>query len=96
MFTKVSYLFAFFSSFLLTKLLLASEEKVSVICPTYDRTDKHPLLHQAFSWQTYENKELLVFDDSPEPSSFFFSWKIQMSNIFTLQQKHQLAQKESI
>jgi len=45
--------------------------KVSVICPTYNRPDKHPLLYAAFNQQTYPNKELLVHDDSKEPSPFF-------------------------
>jgi len=45
--------------------------KISVICPTYNRPDKHANLYQAFAWQNYENKELLVLDDSPTPSSFF-------------------------
>lgn len=45
--------------------------KVSVICPTYGRADRHQLLYAAFKHQTYENKELLVYDDSPSPSPFF-------------------------
>lgn len=47
--------------------------KVSVICPTYGRADRHQLLYAAFSHQTYKNKELLVYDDSPSPSPFFQS-----------------------
>ncbi|HSX26996.1 MAG TPA: glycosyltransferase [Chlamydiales bacterium] len=45
--------------------------KISVICPTYNRSDRHANLYAAFDQQTYENKELLVLDDSPEPSLFF-------------------------
>ncbi len=45
--------------------------KVSVICPTYNRPDRHQLLYAAFTHQTYKNKELLVYDDSPSPSAFF-------------------------
>lgn len=44
--------------------------KVSVICPTYDREERHQRLYEAFAHQTYENKELLVLDDSPRPSDF--------------------------
>ncbi len=45
--------------------------KVSVICPTYNRADRHKNLFIAFDHQTYKDKELLVFDDSEEPSDFF-------------------------
>lgn len=45
--------------------------KVSVICPTYQRAERHPLLYTAFNHQTYADKELLVIDDSPEKSPFF-------------------------
>lgn len=45
--------------------------KVSVICPTYNRQDRHENLYLAFTKQTYGNKELLVYDDSPTPSPFF-------------------------
>ncbi len=45
--------------------------KVSVICPTYDRAEWHPNLYRAFAWQTYEDRELLILDDSLEPSPFF-------------------------
>lgn len=48
---------------------------VSVICPTYNRPDKHPLLYLAFSHQHYPNKELLVHDDSARPSPFFLNLK---------------------
>lgn len=46
---------------------------VSVICPTYARPDKHPLLYLAFSQQSYPRKELLIYDDSESPSPFFQS-----------------------
>lgn len=45
--------------------------KVSVICPTYNRPDRHKNLYLVFDHQTYENKELVVLDDSSEPSPFF-------------------------
>ncbi len=45
--------------------------KVSIICPTYNRPERHENLYKAFLHQTYENKELLVLDDSPSPSPFF-------------------------
>lgn len=44
---------------------------VSVICPTFNRQDRHKNLYKVFSHQTYENKELLVLDDSVEASPFF-------------------------
>ncbi len=45
--------------------------KVSVICPTFNRPERHANLYATFAHQTYENRELLVLDDSPEPSPFF-------------------------
>lgn len=52
-----------------------AQPKVSIICPTYNRPDRHANLYQAFCEQTYPNKELLVADDSPTPSSFFLHLK---------------------
>lgn len=46
---------------------------VSVICPSYGRADRHALLYAAFRQQSYSDKELLVLDDSEEPSLFFAS-----------------------
>ncbi|MEM7175311.1 MAG: glycosyltransferase [Chlamydiota bacterium] len=48
---------------------------MSVICPTYHREHYHANLYQAFAWQTHDNKELLILDDSPQPSSFFLGLK---------------------
>lgn len=48
-----------------------SAEKVSVIVPTWERPDRHANLYTAFHHQSYPLKELLVFDDSAEPSPFF-------------------------
>jgi glycosyltransferase involved in cell wall biosynthesis len=56
-----------------TKISSVQKEKVSVICPTYDRQNRHENLYKAFKQQTYPNKELLVLDDSPTPSKFFLS-----------------------
>lgn len=47
--------------------------KVSVICPTYNRPERHESLYKVFGHQTYKNRELLIFDDSPEPSPFFMN-----------------------
>jgi len=43
---------------------------VSVTVPTYARPDYHEHLYKTFAAQTYPFKELLVFDDSPTPSTF--------------------------
>lgn len=73
----MKFFLSFFLSFLLEISAIghassdSTRPKISVICPTYNRPDKHANLYQAFAWQTYENKELLVLDDSPTPSSFF-------------------------
>lgn len=46
-------------------------EKVSVIVPTWERPERHANLYTAFRHQSYPDKELLVFDDSAQPSPFF-------------------------
>lgn len=45
--------------------------KVSVVVPTYGRPQHHEGLHALFAAQTHPDRELLVYDDSPEPSPFF-------------------------
>lgn len=45
--------------------------KVSALCPTFGREENGPRLYQVFNDQTYENKELLILDDSATPSFFF-------------------------
>lgn len=46
---------------------------VSCISPTFDRADRHESLYASFDRQRYPYKELVVLDDSPEPSEFFLS-----------------------
>ncbi len=53
-------------------LLLA---KISVICPTYARADRHEAIYNAFHNQTHADKEFLILDDSPKPSPFFTQLK---------------------
>jgi len=50
---------------------LSTAEKVSVIVPTWERPERHANLYAAFRHQSYPAKELLVFDDSAQPSPFF-------------------------
>ncbi len=45
--------------------------KVSVIVPTYNRAEYYTKLYQCFQHQTYADRELLIYDDSPERSTFF-------------------------
>jgi glycosyltransferase involved in cell wall biosynthesis len=45
--------------------------KVSVVCPTFGRETHGQRLYEIFLAQTYENRELIIFDDSPQPSQFF-------------------------
>ena len=45
--------------------------RISVTTPTYGRPDRHALLYRCYAAQTWEDKELIVLDDSPEPSPFF-------------------------
>lgn len=45
--------------------------RVSVLCPTYGRPERHEQLHRVFADQTWPDKDLWLLDDSPEPSPFF-------------------------
>lgn len=45
--------------------------KFSVITPTFNRESYLIRLYAYFKAQTYPDKELLIWDDSPEPSPFF-------------------------
>jgi glycosyltransferase involved in cell wall biosynthesis len=45
--------------------------RVSVICPTFNRPERHEQLYRVFSRQTWPDKELWVHDDSSSPSPFF-------------------------
>lgn len=47
--------------------------KVSIVTPTLNREKALKRLHRLFCAQTYPNCELVVLDDSPEPSPFFTS-----------------------
>lgn len=49
----------------------SASAKVSVVCPTYGREAHGQYLYQMFAAQTYENRELIILDDSPRPSAFF-------------------------
>ena len=50
----------------LTKLM-----KVSIIVPTCNRSEYFPRLLKCFQQQTYVDCELLIYDDTPLPASFF-------------------------
>ena len=45
--------------------------RVSVLCPTYARPERHEKLYHVFAQQTWADKDLWLLDDSPEPSPFF-------------------------
>ena len=45
--------------------------RVSVLCPTYGRPERHEQLHHVFDQQTWPDKDLWILDDSPAPSPFF-------------------------
>jgi glycosyltransferase involved in cell wall biosynthesis len=45
--------------------------RISVLTPTYGREERLPKLYGLFCSQTHADKELIVLDDSPEPSPFF-------------------------
>src|SRR3954471_5913053 len=45
--------------------------KVSVVTPTFGREKYLPGLLACFAAQTHTDRELLILDDSPAPSTFF-------------------------
>jgi len=45
--------------------------RISIITPTYGRERYLPGLYRNFAEQTHTDRELLIHDDSPEPSPFF-------------------------
>jgi glycosyltransferase involved in cell wall biosynthesis len=51
-----------------TKMRRSSDMKVSIVTPTHGRPHHLMPLYRIFKGQTHEDKELLVFDDSPVPS----------------------------
>lgn len=66
------YLFLFLSIFFFSfKQAPEKNAKVSVICPTYNRHNRHQNLYAAFKNQTYPDKELLILDDSDKLSPYF-------------------------
>lgn len=47
--------------------------KITVVTPTYRRPEWHSNLYGVFCAQDWPDKELVVVDDSPEPSPFFLA-----------------------
>lgn len=45
--------------------------KIGVICPTYNRPDRHGNLYRAFCHQTHSDRHLYILDDSLDPSPVF-------------------------
>jgi hypothetical protein len=69
---------------------------VSCICPTYGRAERHVDTYASFRRQTYPHKELLVLDDSPEPSPFFtrlVDWRVRYWHVPT---RMSIGQKRNI
>ena len=44
---------------------------LSIIVPTLDRADRHEFAYKIFASQDYPEKEMLVLDESKDPSPFF-------------------------
>ncbi len=70
--------------------------KISVICPTYNREERHSNLYTAFLHQTYENRELIILDDSPKPSSFFTNLQDDRVKYVYLPQRMTLGSKRNL
>lgn len=45
--------------------------KVSIVTPTYNRSAFLPRLYRLFAAQTHADCELVILDDSPQPTGFF-------------------------
>lgn len=97
--TKSIFLFVFGFFLYLTNLFSSNTipeyTKISVICPTYNRPHLHHKLYQAFAWQTYENRELLILDDSPTPSTFFTQLKDPKVKYFHQQSRSSIGHKRN-
>ena len=44
--------------------------RISVICPTRNRAERHPALYDVFQQQDHPHTDLWVLDDSKDPSSY--------------------------
>ncbi len=69
--------------------------KISIICPTYGRPERHQNLYAAFTHQTYPDKELLVLDDSPEKSPFFQALQDKQVHYQHLSKKQSIGNKRN-
>ena len=68
---------------------------VSVITPTYNRPHYHKRLYECFISQTYPQKELLVLDDSQEPSPFFTHLKDPQVHYTHISKKMTIGEKRN-
>lgn len=69
--------------------------KVSVIVPTYERAIYFDRLYRCFHNQTYQDKELLIFDDSPQRSSYFEDKKQPSVKYFYSEQRLTIGEKRN-
>ncbi len=69
---------------------------VSVICPTYNRPSCHKNLYRVFDHQTYQDKELVVLDDSHEPSPFFSELRDERVKYYHLPKRMILGLKRNL
>jgi glycosyltransferase involved in cell wall biosynthesis len=70
---------------------MASDVRVSVITPTYGRERHLANLVACFRWQTQPDRELLILDDSPEPSRLFASGALRDPAIRYLHSRERLS-----
>jgi glycosyltransferase involved in cell wall biosynthesis len=68
---------------------------ISVITPTFDRAHCHADLYHCFLSQTWENKELVILDDSPEPSPFFLQLKDDRVHYTHIQNRLSIGEKRN-
>lgn len=69
---------------------------ISVVCPTYNRSERHANLYQVFQHQTFNDRELIVLDDSEEASPFFSKLNDPKVTYQHLPSRHLLGEKRNI
>lgn len=70
--------------------------KVSLITPTFDRSTHHAGLYANFKRQDHSDKELLVWDDSPGPSSFFENLRDPQVRYFHSTERYSVGEKRNL
>lgn len=69
--------------------------KVSIIVPTYNRSEYFPRLLACYQKQTWSDLELLIFDDSPQRSTLFDEPSLQDVHYFHSDKRLSIGEKRN-